>query len=507
VIAFAESLPCTAGQWAGTTFKLRDWQRRELLQIYREDAAGRRVVRRVCWSTARGCGKTGLAAVLALAHFVGPESEERGEVYACANDRFQSSRLFSEIAAIIERVPWLRDRVSIRRHEKTMEDRGGTGSVFAALSADVPSKHGLSPTFVVMDELGQAQSRDQLNVMETALGKRIDPMLWIISTQAATDAMPLSEVIDYGLRVRAGEIDDPSFHLVFYAARPDADPWAEATWREANPALGDLVSLEHLARQANQARNLPSAEAAFRNLCLNQRVSAADTFISPAVWQACGTPVDLEALKRARCYAGLDLSTAQDLTAFVIIGEVAGKQHVHPIHWLPRDGLYERAIRDRRPYDSWQRQGFLELTPGPTIDYDYLAGYLRDRVFAQFNIEKIAYDPYNWTFFKAALLRAGVTQQFIDEHFVDFRQGFISMSPAIRALEAALLERKIAHANHPVLSMCVAQAIVLHDGTGNRKFDKNGYLGRIDGLVALTMALGVTPLPMQRVIDIETLVA
>src|SRR5262249_25084576 len=118
VIAFVESLPCTAGQWAGTTFRLRPWQKRELRKIYRSDAAGRRLVRKVCWSTARGNGKTGLAAVLALAHFCGPESEERGEVYACANDRFQASRLFNEITAIVEGVHWLGPRISIRRHKE-----------------------------------------------------------------------------------------------------------------------------------------------------------------------------------------------------------------------------------------------------------------------------------------------------------------------------------------------------------------------------------------------------
>jgi phage terminase large subunit-like protein len=506
LISFIESMPLTAGQWAGQTFKLRPWQRRELEKIYRSDADGKRIVRRVCWSMARGNGKTGLAAVVALAHFCGPEAEERGEIYACACDKFQASRLFHEIVAVIERVDWLRDRISIRRHEKVLEDRGGTGSIFAALSADVPTKMGLSPTFVCMDELGSMHSRALLDAMESALGKRRDAMLWTISTQAATDSMPMSEMIDYGLKVKRGEINDPSFHLVLYTAEPEDDPWSQTTWRKANPGLDDILALDHVKRMAKQAKALPSAEASFRNLYLNQRISSSDTFISPATWKACGDPVDLEALKRVKCHAGLDLSTAQDLTAFAIVGDVNGKAHAHVIHWLPRDGLHERSIRDRHPYDTWARQGLLELTPGPTIDYDYLAGYLRDRVFAQFNIEKIAYDPYNWTFFKAALLRAGVTQQFIDAHFVDFRQGFITMSPAITALEAKLLEKKISHGNHPVLSMCAAQAIVLHDGTGNRKFDKDGYLGRIDGLVALTMAIGVTPIPPTRIIDIETLI-
>jgi phage terminase large subunit-like protein len=506
VCAFVESLPCTAGQWAGTVFKLRPWQRREIEAIYRTDAAGRRIVRRVVWSTARGNGKTGICAVLALAHFVGPESEERGEIYACANDRFQSNRLFAEVAAVVQRVEWLRDRISIRRHEKTMEDVI-SGSVFAALSADVPSKFGLSPTFVCLDELGQARSRAQLDAMQSALGKRENPLLVIISTQGPTDAQPMSEAVDYGLKQRTGAVAvDPAFHLVLHAAPPDLDPWAESTWAIANPGLNDLVDIEHLRQQANEARHVPSAEAAFRNLHLNQRVSPSDCFISPDVWRACGDPVDFEALKRVKCCCGLDLSTAQDLTAFAVVGQVDGKTHAHVIHWLPRVGLYERGERHHKPYVAWAEKGYLELTEGPTIDYDQIAGYLRDKVFSQFNIERIAYDPYNWTFFKAALLRAGITEQFIDERFVAFRQGFLSMNEPIRALEAMLLEKKIAHGNHPVLSMCALQAIVLHDGTGNRKLDKDGYLGKIDGLVAAVMAIGIMPLPTSRDFDVETLI-
>jgi phage terminase large subunit-like protein len=203
IIAFIESLPCTSGQWAGQPFRLRPWQRREIERIYRTDADGRRAIRTVVWTTARANGKTGLASMIALTHMVGPESQERGEVYAAANDRFQASRLFSEVAAIVERVPWLAKRVSIRRHDKTLEDMG-TGSIFVALSADVPSKHGLAPNLVIFDELGQAQSRELFDTLATSLGKKPEPLFWIISTQAATDAMPMSQVVDYGLACQRG---------------------------------------------------------------------------------------------------------------------------------------------------------------------------------------------------------------------------------------------------------------------------------------------------------------
>jgi phage terminase large subunit-like protein len=160
----------------------------------------------------------------------------------------------------------------------------------------------------------------------------------------------MSEIVDYGLQVQRGDIIDPSFHLVLYAAPPEADPWKVATWRKANPGLGDILSLDHVKRLAKQAKNVPSAEASFRNHVLNQRVATSNVFIAPSVWKACGSAVDLEALAGGvDVYGGLDLSAVRDLTALVLIGKVDGKWHVVPTFWLPSEGLVEKSRADRVP--------------------------------------------------------------------------------------------------------------------------------------------------------------
>jgi phage terminase large subunit-like protein len=503
IIAFIESLPCTSGQWAGQPFRLRPWQRREIERIYRTDADGRRAIRTVVWTTARANGKTGLASMIALTHMVGPESQERGEVYAAANDRFQASRLFSEVAAIVERVPWLAKRVSIRRHDKTLEDMG-TGSIFVALSADVPSKHGLAPNLVIFDELGQAQSRELFDTLATSLGKKPEPLFWIISTQAATDAMPMSQVVDYGLACQRGEITDPSFHLFMRTAPLDADPWSIETWRLANPGLDDIVSLDHVKQMAKQAQNMPSAEASFRRLCLNQRVQVSQFFITPDVWRACGDAVDAEALRGVPVYAGLDLSQVADLTALVLIGKIGRKWHVLPTCWLPAEGLVEKARADRVPYDQWARNGFLQTTPGRSISYEFVADHLRS-VFDRFNARKLAFDAWNMNSLRPWLYKAGFSEQFVAERFVEFRQGFKTMSPALRDLEQALREGEIAHGGHPVLTACFMNATIVTDDAGNRKLSKEKSTGRIDAAVALTMAVGVAPL-QDKPLDIESLI-
>ena len=199
---------------------------------------------------------------------------------------------------------------------------------------------------------------------------------------------------------------------------------------------------------------MPAREAEYRNLILNQRVEVSNPFIAPAVWKACGGPVGpLEAIP---LYGGLDLSEAADLTALVLIGKRDGKWRVQPTFWLPSEGLSEKSVADRVPYDMWARQGYLQTTPGRSISYEFVASYLRD-IFQRYNIRKLAFDRWNFKHLLPWLLQAGISEQFVKDHFVEFGQGMQSMSPALRDLEQVLLEGELAHGNHPVLTMCVSQ--------------------------------------------------
>jgi phage terminase large subunit-like protein len=487
VILFCESLPVTSGKLAGSQFRFRPWQRRWIRRIYRTDRKGRRIVRTAVKSMGRKNGKTDLAARLCLCHLAGPEAEPRGECYSAANDRFQAGKIFAEMCAIIQAVPWLAARISIRRHSKELEDigPGGTGSVYAALSADVATKHGLSPSFWVYDELGQATNRHLYDVLDTAMGARDEPLGLVISTQAADDKAPLSELIDYGLKVQAGEIDDPTFDLELYTAPPEADPWDPKTWKLANPALGDFRSLDDVKRLAAQAQRLPSKEASFRNLILNQRVDASQPFMSARVWKGCAGAVDLASLKGRPCYAALDLGASRDLTALVLIFEAPdGSFDVVPFFWLPEDDLREREDADRAPYVRWRDDGHLLTCPGKTINPAAVALKIAE-LHGAYNIATLAYDRWRVADLKRELDAIGC-----DVPLAEFGQGFKDMSPAIDALERLAIEGKLRHGGHPVLQMCAANAKSLSDPAGNRKLDKERSTGRIDGLVALAMAIG-----------------
>jgi phage terminase large subunit-like protein len=166
--------------------------------------------------------------------------------------------------------------------------------------------------------------------------------------------------------------------------------------------------------------------------------------------------------------------------------------------------LAEKAIAERVPYDLWHANGYLQLTPGKTVSYEFVAHYLR-QVFQRYNVQKLAFDRWNFRHLQPWLLKAGFSEHLIKERFVEFGQGVASMSPALRDLEQVLLEGNLAHGGHPVLSMCVSHTVIALDDAGNRKPSKRRSTAKIDGLVALAMAIGVAPL-QAKPIDIEALI-
>jgi phage terminase large subunit-like protein len=306
----------------------------------------------------------------------------------------------------------------------------------------------------------------------------------VISTQAPTDADLLSVLIDDAM---AGH--DPRVVVSLYTADPDADPFSQDAIRQANPAFGDFLNAKEVLAMAEDARRMPSREAEYRNLVLNQRVEASSPFVSVTLWKSCGGEV-VESFEGLPVWGGLDLSEVADLTALVLIAPVEGVWHVKPTFWLPGEGLAEKARVDRVPYDVWARSGHLATTPGRSVEYEFVAEYLRG-LFDRLDIRSLGFDRWNFRHLKSWLLKAGFTEEDIAAKFVEFGQGMRSMSPALRAVESDLLTGKVVHGNHPVLTMCAVNAVTQTDPAGNRKLAKNKSHGRIDGMVALAMARGV----------------
>jgi phage terminase large subunit-like protein len=479
IAAFIEKyLIVPEGGLVGRPVVLRAWQREIISGIY--DATE---IRRAIISLPRKTGKSALTAMLVLAHLVGPEARRNAQIYSAAQSRDQAAIVFGLAAKMVRMNRELNNLVNVRDSAKELFCPS-TGVRYKALSADATTAYGLSPALVIHDELGQVRGpRSELyDALETAMGAQVAPLSIVISTQAPSDADLLSLLIDDAQKPGAERT-----RLFLFAADMQDDPWHEATWRKANPALGDFCSLEEMRELAAAARRLPVLEASFRNLNLNQRVSAEGHFISPEVWALNGGAADLEALLNNPVYVGVDLSATQDLTAIVAIArDRAGVWHVKCWFFLPGEGIEERSRRDRVPYDLWAQQGLIiPISGSRSIDEDFIAK-LMGPVLSRLDVKAIAYDRWQFESLRKAFKRVRYEPPFLE----DFGQGYRTMTPALKALETTLLAGQMRHGNNPVLTMCASNCRVVSDDAGNRKLTKRLVTGRIDGMVALTMAIG-----------------
>ncbi len=468
------------GPRVGQPVKLLEFQRAILHGIF--DTPTRRCI----ISMGRQNAKTTLASYLLLLHLCGPRHQRNGLLVSSALTREQAAILFDAAAKIIRLSPEL--SATLRPVEFTKTIRcPELGTTYRALSADAPTQLGLSPFFVVHDELGAVRGpySPLFDVLESGSGVQTDPLSVVISTQARDDGDLLSRLID---DAEAGA--DPKTKLFLWTAPDRADAFSEDTWKLANPALGQFLNVDEVRAQAEAARRMPSMETAFRNLILNQRIAAEAQFVSPSVWADNGAPPS--PLAGATVDGGLDLSQVNDLTGLTLVAE-DGSVHVFP--FLPAEGLAERSRRDRVEYDRWAREGHLLTTPGAAIDFDHVARFMRG-IFNKCNVRRIAFDRVFMRFLRPALVRAGFTNEELSR-FMEHGQGFLGMAPAIRELEVRLLEKRLKHGNHPVLTMCAANAAVVTDDAGNKKFTKRKSTGRIDCLVALAMAVSVASQPAE----------
>ena len=461
------------GKDVGKPVILREFQRDDFRRIYDNPHGTRRAI----LSRGRKNAKTAEASFLLLLHLCGPEAIPNSQLLSGAQSRDQAGVLFNLAAKIVRMSPDLSEFVVVRDSGKQLFCPE-IGTLYRALSADASTNFGASPVFVVHDELGQVKGPTfpLYEALETAVAAHENPLSVVISTQAPDDGDLLSILID-----DAKKGADPRVVLVLHTADTDADPFTEATIRQANPAFGDFQNAQEVLAMAEDARRMPSREAAYRNLVLNQRVQAHNPLIARSVWESCGE--EPEPFGDEPVFGGLDLSARADLTACVLIFDRDKKRHVHPFFWLPAVGLAERSRRDRVPYDVWAQQGFIRTTPGGSVDYEYVVADLAE-ILADANLDAMAFDRWRIDVFQKELDRAGLRWT-----MVPHGQGYKDMSPAVDSLEADLLNGRLCHGMHPVLTMCAANAVATTNPAGDRKMDKHKAHGRIDGMVALAMAI------------------
>lgn len=484
-----------SGIGVGQPFKLRAFQRKFIQDVYGPVKNNKRTVRRAILSMGRKNGKTALIAALVLVHLIGPESEVNGEIYSVANDRDQAAQVFKMAAQMVRMDEELSVMLRVLDSMKNISCYSN-GSFYRAVSAESGTKHGLNPTVVIYDELAQSKSRELYDVMDTSMGAREEPLFVVISTQSNDPEHILSKLIDDGLHSK-----DPTIVCHLFAVDEECkDVFDPAVWPDANPALGDFRSMDDFMAIAEKAKRMPSEEAKFRNLYLNQRVSPVTSLISRREWLACAGEAGIAPGEDV--YLALDMSAVVDLTALAMI-TASEPTRVQLFAWKPEDHLRDHSSRDfgsgSMKYADWRKQGHLLVSPGKAIDKQVIALKIAE-LFRDYNVRGMAYDRWRIADLFKEFDRCGLTYWEDDDdkkkkgtglRVMGWGQGYKDMGPAIDALEAWVVERKVVHGNNPVLTWAMANAVATMDPAGNRKLDKDKAIFRIDPAVALTMAIGL----------------
>lgn len=479
--------PVPEGMLVGQPMELLPEQEDFLERTYGNvDSTGRLITRTSILSVGRKNGKTGLIAPILSGHLIGPEAKQNTMLYSAARSRDQAALVFNYLAKSLRMRNDLEGLVQITDSAKKI--RGlAVNTEYKALSADATTAYGVSPALTIHDELGQVigPTDNLFDALETSGGAQLEPLSIIISTQAASDMDLLSTLIDDFIRN-----PQPENVVCLYTTPKDADPFIQENWYASNFALGKFRSLKDMMENAEKARRLPAFEAKFRNLYLNQRVSLLQLLVAPSTWAACNVEVD-EALFKSgvEVHIGADLSQSRDLTAVVLAARDPSTKIIHlkPYVFTPLEGLKERAMQDRAPYELWVKQGKLVALPGKTISYQMIAEYMASECEGM-NLASVQFDRWRIDLFKSECEKAGFA---VDPRtqWVAVGQGFKDMSPRIEQFEEVLLDENIAHGSHPVMNMAAANAVVVTDPAKNKKVEKSKSSARIDPIVAAIMAV------------------
>lgn len=484
-VGFFEALSHTKGIWAGQPFDLMPWQE----QIVRDTFGtikqnGYRQFNYVYAECPKKNGKSELAAAFAL-YMLCADGEERAEVYGCAADRQQASIVFDVAADMVRLCPALNKRCKILASTRRIEFMP-TRSFYQVLSADAFSKHGFNISGVVFDELHTQPNRKLYDVMTKGSGDaRTQPLYFLITTAGDNTNSICYEVHQKAQDILDGRKHDPTFYPVIYGAAPDDDWTDPEVWKKANPSLGITIDISKVEAACNSAKETPAEENSFRQLRLNQWVKQSIRWMQMEKWDACAFPVDKNKLRGRRCYGGLDLSSTTDLTAFVLIFPPENDYeyyYIMPFFWLPEDQMDLRVKRDHVLYDVWAKQGFINTTEGNVVHYGFIQKFIED-LGNQYNIQQIAYDPWNATQLTQNLESAGFTTM------VAFPQTMKNMATPTKELYRLVLEKKLAHGGHPVLRWNMDNIYIKQDENENIRPDKAKSTEKIDGTVACIMAL------------------
>lgn len=482
-VEFCGFLRHRKGEFAGQPIKLEPWQEFIIGSMFGwKRADDRRVFRRAWVEVGRKNGKSTTAAAIAnyLAFFDG---EAGAEVYCAAVKRDQAKIVWDEAAWQIENAPGaIKAGIDVRVGAMFKRD---TSSRLVPLGSDRDSTDGLNPHGEIRDELHAWKDRAFLEKLDGAMGSRSQPLVLDITTAGSQGATLYLEQHDYAVQVLEGAVPDDTLFAYIATLDRDDDPFDEAVWIKANPNLGVSKSWEYMREQAVKAKHLAGELNAFLRYQLNVITNQVEAYLTMDVWDAQERPRDMSQIAGRPVYLGIDLSERHDLTALVVWvpDDDRNGGDVFCWFWMPEDAVEERSRLDGVPYHQWARMGLIDLTPGEVVDYGWIAQRIA-AVGAEFDVQTIEMDPH-----KARQLRVQLEGMGF-EQINEVQQSFASIGPCIAEMDRLLQANGVRHGNNQVLRWMAGNVAVRLSPDNLMRFEKAGRARRIDGMVALVMAIG-----------------
>lgn len=484
---FQDCLTHVKGKLAGKPLILERWQMAIMANLFGWIGTdGLRRFQELLVYVPRKNGKTTIAAGIPLyVLFCDPEIGK--EIYAAAADRQQASILFGIAKSMVLKEKHLEKRCKLYTNAIV---RVKQNSFFKAISKDSRTKHGFNASVVIVDELHAQPDRELVDVLETSTGSREQPIFASITTadfDRPIEESICNEKLAYAQGVRDGLIPDSSFLPIVYETLIHEDWKDPAVWSKCNPNLGVSLMEGYFERKFRKALQARSFENTFKRLHLNQKTQQDVRYLAVEDWDACATKLQLEKLKGKRCYAGLDLASSEDITALVLVFPTE-QFTVIPFFWIPRDTATDRQRRTagKAKYLTWAQQGLIELTDGDRIDDDHIVKRICE-IAKEYKIREFGIDPWNTRHIMAQLDARGF-------HVNEFYQGFASMNSPTKLLELLVHSRRLKHGGHPIMRWMAGNLAVQEDPTGHIRPAKKLSTEKVDGMVALIMAIATASL-------------
>ena len=474
------------GPLAGKPFILEDWQKEDFIYPFfgiKRLSDKKRKYTTLYMEVPKKNGKTPLMAAVLMVCLAFIE-DSGAELSSLASSRDQAKLIYNDAKKMVRAGSAFASRFKFYQNAIMVDNK-----TYKPLSADVGTNDGGNNNLVIFDEVHRYKDRELMDLMYSSTAAKLDPIIIMITTAGSDFNSICWEKHEYAVNVKKGIINDPDFLPVIYAADKDDDPFLEATWKKANPNYGISVTKQFMEKMALQAKTNAAYLNTFLRLHLNIWTNVETVWITDDKYLKCTEKLDINKLEFEECYAGLDLSSVSDITAFTLVfppsyRDYHGDKYLSfSWYWLPEEKGANSADKNNNNYAGWLRDGFIEETNGNVIDYDYIKPQI-EGICSRFKVVNMAFDPYN-----SHQIAAKLSETFT---MTQFRQGFVSMNFPTKQLEIKINREEILFDNNPVTRWMMSNAVLLTNKEGNLvKIDKNQPHQKIDGVITNIMALGL----------------